>query len=179
MYRGFLLVWRRIEDSGLLQDGKTLALFLHLLLKARVEAGDFVMTEPTRAVVRLRRGQVFVGRKSLAATLDQTEREIRTGLKMLREMGICDQQPTNRGTIVTIRNYDRFQHRKGESYVHFIRRVTSHTTITRPSRDHKVRMSKNVKGRRKRTGEKTIPSADELREQDRRRRAKKNGGDHD
>lgn len=106
MNRGYIKVWRKIDDSGLLHMPNTLALFMFLLMKAMHK--DCKVGTPT-GIVELKRGQYISGRKKLALELEQSEQEIRTSLSRLTELGIINQQTTNRYTIYTIVKYGEYQ----------------------------------------------------------------------
>jgi len=106
MNRGYVKVWRKIEDSGLIQLPNTLALFMHLLLNASHK--DRKIGTPN-GVVELKRGQYISGRIELASRLKQSEREIRTGLSRLNELSIISIKSTNRFSVYTIENYGIYQ----------------------------------------------------------------------
>lgn len=106
MHRGYIKIWRKLEDSGLLQMHGTLALFIHILLKAT--------HKPTKigtpiGVVELDRGQYISGRHKLASAVGLTEREIRTCLSRLEELDILSIKTTSKYSIYTIVNYGNYQ----------------------------------------------------------------------
>lgn len=106
MHRGFIKIYRKIEESGLLQVPNTLALFMYLLLKAThkdITAGS------KSGFIELKRGQFISGRKQLATALNQSEQEIRTGLERLKKMKIITIKTTNKYSIYTIENYSLYQ----------------------------------------------------------------------
>lgn len=106
MNEGYILIWRKIEDSGLLQSPKTLALFLHLLIKATHK--DIKVGTPG-GIVELKRGEYISGRKELAQVLKQSEQEIRSGLERLQKLEILTIRATNRYSIYTIEKYNEYQ----------------------------------------------------------------------
>lgn len=106
MNRGYVKVWRKIEDSGLIQLPNTLALFMHLLLNATHK--DRKVGTPT-GVIELKRGQYISGRIELAARLKQSEQQIRTSLNRLADLDIITIESTNRFSIYTIENYNKYQ----------------------------------------------------------------------
>lgn len=106
MQRGYVKVWRKIEDSGLIQIPNTLALFMYILLNATYK--DRKVGTPT-GVVELKRGQYISGRIELAKKLKQTEQQIRTSLKRLEELQILTSKSTNRYSVYTIENYSKYQ----------------------------------------------------------------------
>jgi len=104
--RGYVKVWRKIEDSGLIQLPNTLALFMHLLLNATHK--DRKVGTPI-GVFELKRGQYISGRIALAAKLQQTEREVRTSIARLQELNIITVETTSKFSIYTIENYSKYQ----------------------------------------------------------------------
>lgn len=122
MERGYIKVWRKLEDSGLLQMPNTLALFMYLLMKA-CRAPRKVGT--STGVIELQQGQYIAGRKQLAAALEQGEQQIRTSLERLESLRIVTSKPTNKFTIYTIVNYGLYQSQDDE--------VTSTVTNSQPA----------------------------------------------
>lgn len=106
MQKGYVKVWRKIEDSGLIQLPNTLALFMHLLLKA---SHKDTKRGTSSGVVELKRGQFISGIHKLSEALEQTEREVRTSIKRLIDLGIISVQATNKFSIYTIENYNKYQ----------------------------------------------------------------------
>lgn len=104
--KGYILIWRKIEHSGLLQSPNTFALFSYLLLKATHQD---IKVNANGEIVELKRGQYIAGRLQLARDLKQSEREIRTGLDKLKKLGIISQKTTNKYSIYTIEKYSEYQ----------------------------------------------------------------------
>jgi len=106
VHRGYLKLWRKVEDSGLLQIPLTYALFTFILLKATHKPRK---VGTPHGVVELQRGEYMSGRISLAKDLNQSEQSIRTGLDRLVKMEILTIKPTSRYSIYTIVNYGNYQ----------------------------------------------------------------------
>jgi hypothetical protein len=106
VHRGYVKVWRKIEDSGLIQLPNTLALFMYLLLNATHK--DRKMGTPI-GVITLKRGQFMSGRIELAARLKQTEQQIRTSLDRLKILEIITIESTSKFSVYTIENYPLYQ----------------------------------------------------------------------
>jgi hypothetical protein len=106
MHKGYVKVWRKIEDSGFMQIPNTLALFMHILFNATHK--ERKLGTPA-GVIELKRGQYVSGRIELARVLKQSEQQIRTSLKKLELMEIITIQSTNRFSIYTIENYGKYQ----------------------------------------------------------------------
>ena len=77
-------------------------LFLHLLLEANHEPKEW-------HGFTVNRGQVIVGRKKLSELTGISERSIRTCLHRLEETQEVTIKTTNKFTLVTIRNYEKYQ----------------------------------------------------------------------
>lgn len=112
MHRGYLKLWRKVEDSGLLQIPLTYALFTFILLKATHKPRKI---GTPHGVVELQRGEYMSGRIALARDLNQSEQSIRTGLDRLQKMEILTITSTSRYSIYTIVNYGNYQDDNQES----------------------------------------------------------------
>jgi hypothetical protein len=104
--RGYVKVWRKIEDSGLIQLPNTLALFMYLLLNATHKDRK---VGTTTGVVELKRGQFISGLHKLSSKLEQTDRQIRTSIDRLVKLEIITVQATNKYSVYTIENYGLYQ----------------------------------------------------------------------
>jgi hypothetical protein len=106
MNRGYVKVWRKIEDSGLIQLPNTLALFMHLLLNATHKDRK---VGTTTGVIELKRGQFISGLHKLSSKLEQSDRQIRTSVERLVKLGIITVKATNKYSVYTIENYGLYQ----------------------------------------------------------------------
>lgn len=122
MNRGYVKVWRKIEDSGLMQLPNTLALFLHILFNASYK--DRKLGTPN-GVIELKRGQYVSGRKELASRLKQSEQEIRTSLNRLESLEIITIKSTSKFSIYTIENYGIYQDNEDTSNQQDNHQITS------------------------------------------------------
>lgn len=102
MQRGYIKIWRKIEDSGLLQMHGTLALFMVMILRAAYK--------PCRiGIIDLDRGQLSAGRFQLCEWSGLSEQSTRTSVKHLIDLGMITSKPTNKFTIYTVVNYGQYQ----------------------------------------------------------------------
>jgi hypothetical protein len=106
MHRGYIKIWRKIEDSGLIQLPNTLAVFMHILLNASHK--DMKVGTPN-GIISIQRGQYISGRIQLASKLKQSQQQIRTSLDRLVNLEILTIKSTNKYSIYTIENYDNYQ----------------------------------------------------------------------
>lgn len=106
MKRGYVKLWRKVTDSGLIQHPSALQVFVWLLVN--------VAWKPTKYATRygvmdIQTGEVIVGRKKLATLLNSTEQKIRTALAMLSNMEIITIESTSEFSRITLRNWDKYQ----------------------------------------------------------------------
>lgn len=100
--KGWIKIHRKFTDWGWYSDVNTKVVFLHLLLTANTEDSEFLG-------VKIKRGQVVIGRNKLSAEIGLSERQTRTALEHLKSTHEIDQQTTNKYTIITICKYDTYQ----------------------------------------------------------------------
>jgi len=102
MQRGYIKIWRKTIDSGLIQLPNTLSLFMALILRAAYKPYSV-------GTINLERGQVSAGRFQLCEWTGLTEQNVRTSLKHLHDMKILTSKPTNKFTVYTFVNYGQYQ----------------------------------------------------------------------
>ena len=103
MQRGYIKIWRKLEDSGLLQMHGTLALFMVMLMKA--------VYKPCRVgTAELDRGQLSAGVYQLSEWSGLSTQSVRTSLKHLHNMNIITSKSTNKFTIYAFVNYNEYQY---------------------------------------------------------------------
>lgn len=129
MERGYIRLWRKTLDSGLLQSGPAWQLFGYLMLKATHKPVTCIVSGQ---MVKLAPGQAVFGRVKAAADLDLSERNIRTALKLLENMEIVTSKATNRFTVITFVNWNAYQCERPADD----QQNDQQTTSTRPACDH-------------------------------------------
>jgi hypothetical protein len=75
MQRGYVKLWRKLEDSGIIGNTEVAQLFLYLMVK--------VSSRPRKKIVRtqvveLESGQLVISRNQLAAELGSSEQRVST-----------------------------------------------------------------------------------------------------
>lgn len=144
MNRGYVKVWRKIEDSGIIGNADLCQMLMYLMLKATHKDRKISVG---KQIVTLRPGQYFAGRKQLAYELGSTERRVRTSLDALKKHGIIDQQATSYGSLISLINWDKYQCESPASDQHSGQRATNE----RPTRDQRATTKqehKNINTRR-------------------------------
>ena len=131
--KGWVKLHRVITNHALYQNSYAVHLFIHCITKARVTDKTILFNGQP---LFLKRGQLVIGRKSVARQTGMSERNYRTATKLLTNLGNITLKTTNRFTIVTVCNYDTYQSQKSD---------TDHeATMRRPRGDHEATTNKNV-----------------------------------
>lgn len=105
MERGYAKLWRKTLDSGLLENGPAWQLFGYLLLNAahrphrRIIGGSIFELQP---------GQVLFSRETAAKKLRLGVQQIRTALKNLQNLEILTINSTNKGTVIFLINWHKY-----------------------------------------------------------------------
>ena len=156
MQRGYVKLWRKALDSGLLQNGPAWQLFGYLLLRAT--------HKPYRTIVggvvcELVPGEVVFGRSKAAADLGLGEQQIRTALNLLKKMKIATSRSTNKFTVVSLVNWHNYQDEQAAANQQTNQPVTS----TQPAVNHKQEFKNNITSLREVVGA-TAPTSDQQAE---------------
>lgn len=133
MRGGYIKLHRKFTKWGWYNDVNTKAVFLHLLLTASWEECEY-------RGYKIMPGQVVTGRKLLKKELKLSEQEIRTALNHLKSTNEITIKTTNKFSIITIENWDKYQLGEFES----TSKSTSKLTNKQPTTNH-VKESKEYK----------------------------------
>lgn len=99
---GHIKIDRKIQKWEWYQNSKMVHIFIHLLINANHQDGSW-QGKPVK------RGQFITGRLKLAATLNMSEREIRTCLSKLKKTGEISIITTKTYSLITICKYGTYQ----------------------------------------------------------------------
>ena len=102
MDEGYIKLFRSMTTWEWYQDANTTRVFLHLLLNANWEDSRYRGYD-------IPRGSVVTGLHSLSESLGISIKSVRTALKHLKSTGEVTIKTTNRFSIVTIANWEKFQ----------------------------------------------------------------------
>lgn len=156
MHRGYVRLWRKTLDSGLMQNPEIFTFFSWCLMKATHKP---IKQMVGHQLVSLQPGQFVFGRKSAAQALGTTERKIRTAKAAIEKMGISTSKTTNKYSIISIVNWPSYQRMSTANDQQNDQEATSR----RPAGDHKQEL-KNLKTEKvKPNGRFAPPSVDEVR----------------
>ena len=93
---------RKILKWGWYSDINVKVTFLHLLLIASYEGGEFLGEE-------IKRGQSVIGINETSKEIGITPRQFRTALSKLEKNGEITKKATSKFTVITVENYSKYQ----------------------------------------------------------------------
>jgi hypothetical protein len=99
---GYIKLHRKMLDWEWHSDPGTFSVFMHLLLMARFDEGQW-------KGVRLEPGQLITGRKALSQSTGISEQGIRTCLERLKSTNEITIKSTNKFSVITIVNWGKYQ----------------------------------------------------------------------
>lgn len=124
---GWVKIYREILEWEWYGDHNTSRLFLHLLLRANHKENKWRGTT-------IPCGSVLTGRTALAKETGMTEQQIRTSLDKLKSTNEITIKPTNKYSIIAIRNWDHYQQDNQQT--------TAQITNNQPASNHKQECKK-------------------------------------
>lgn len=131
MHRGYVKMYRKLEDWEWYDDLKLVGFFVHLLLSANFNENRY-------HGYKIPRGSLVFGRKSAAKRFGVGERSIRTMLTKLKATNEVTIKTTNRFSIVCIVNYEKYQETTTS-------KTTNQQSHKRPTTDQQPTTLKEVK----------------------------------
>jgi len=134
MNRGYVKLWRKTIDSGLLQNAAALQVFTYCLLKASHKHTKMLVgTTP----VTVEPGQVVTGRLAIAKECKLSEQNVRTALKLLENLEILTIKATNKFSLVSFVNWDTYQQDQPADQPTSQPMPNQQVTSTQPAPNHK------------------------------------------
>lgn len=108
---GWLKLYRSILDSAVFQDAEVLKLWIWLLCNVAFEQHDAICYGK---VIHLKPGQIATGRKKIAQCTDLNENKVYRALNALKSLGNIEIKATNKYSIITVVNWDKYQDENGK-----------------------------------------------------------------
>ena len=134
MEQGFIKLHRSILKWEWYDDANTMRVFLHLLLNANWEdcryRGHLVP-----------KGSLVIGRKKIAKELKISEQSVRTSLEHLKSTNEITIKPTNKFSIITIVNWEKYQCYDEKS----TNKLTNKSTNNQPTTNQQLTTYKEIK----------------------------------
>lgn len=110
MERGYVKLWRKMGDSGLLAHPHALQVAIWCMIRCAWKPTKYATRN---GIIDLAPGQVVISRRKLAAELSMSERNIRTAFLLLSKTGFCvigtTHGTTHGWTIITLENWAKYQ----------------------------------------------------------------------
>lgn len=106
MKRGYVCLWRKMMDNGMMRNSCLLHVWIWCLMKASHKAHKMMVGF---VEVDLLPGQFVFGRKAAALEMGMGEQSVRTSLQSLARMGNLTIKVTNKFSILTICNWATYQ----------------------------------------------------------------------
>lgn len=144
MSSGWVCVHRSMLKWEWASDPATGWLFMHLLLKANYEPSRWKGNE-------IGRGQLVVGRKQLAKDTGLSEQQVRTALDKLKSTSSLTIKATNRFSIITICNYDKYQDIQKDNNQQINQQPNQQATNKQPTDNQQATTSKQLNNLNKKT----------------------------
>ena len=108
---GWLKLHRSILDSAVFQDAEVLKVWIWLLCNVAFEQHDTICYGK---VIHLKPGQIATGRKKIAQCTDLNENKVYRALTALKSLGNIEIKATNKYSIITVVNWDKYQEENGK-----------------------------------------------------------------
>ena len=131
---GYIKLHRSILKWEWYSDINTQVVFLWLLLNANWEDSRYRGYEVPK-------GSLIAGRKRIAKELKISERSVRTSLEHLKSTNEITIKSTNKFSVITIVNWEKYQGYEEES----TNKLTNKLTNNRPTSDQQVTTYKEIK----------------------------------
>ena len=135
----YVKISRKILEWEWYTDVNTKVLFLHILLKANWKPGRFQGIE-------IPRGSFVTSLQNLAVETGLTIRNVRTALKHLENTGEVTSNRHAKFSVITIKNYDKYQSSDNQVTVNRQSSDNQVTTIEEGKKERKAEDNKSPKG---------------------------------
>lgn len=135
---GFVKIHRSILNWQWFSKKNMVQFWLYLLLKANHKDGYI-------RGIEVKKGQLLTGRKKISEETGLSEQEVKTCLKCLKSTNEITIKTTNKYSLITIMNWDKYQCCGDDSNQQNNQQTNQQTTINQPTSNHQATTNKNVK----------------------------------
>ena len=139
----YVALYRKSINSEVMKNANLWMFWCYCLMKATQKPYNALVGH---IVVPLEPGQFVFGRRAASQELPLSEREVRTCLTTLIELGNVTQKATNRYSVVTITKFSDYQ----VTYTESGQKIVPAATQGRPKGDHVQEDNKNNNSNEKR-----------------------------
>lgn len=106
--KGYIKLWRNLQEWEWIDDPNTTYLWIMILLNVNWQ-------DKTWKGISIPKGSMFTSIEQLSKLCRQTKRQTRTALKHLISTNHLTSEPTNRGTLISVVNWEFWQESAGTS----------------------------------------------------------------
>lgn len=106
MHRGYIKVWRKLQQSFFYKDSHYVHLWIHLLFKANHEPNEFMLNGKKMIC---NRGQIITGRNVLSKETGIDTNKVFRILKTLKSEQLIEQQSLSKFSLITVLKYEDYQ----------------------------------------------------------------------
>ena len=136
---GFIKLHRSILDWEWFQDDKTFKVFLYLLLNANWEDSRFRGYD-------IPRGSLVIGYTALSKRLGISKQSVRTAISHLKSTGEITLKSTNKFSIATIVNWEKYQGRNESVNTQTNTQLNTQSTLNQHS-TNTIKEYKNIRNK--------------------------------
>jgi len=134
MHTGYIKLWRQFLEWQWFQDSGMVHFFIYLMIRASHK-------DQMYQGYQVPRGSLVFGRRKASKDTGLTEQQIRTKIFNLKTTHQITIKTTNRFSIITLLNYDRYQTKNYEDTTQNNQQNNQQTTNRQP----RIKNDKNVK----------------------------------
>lgn len=142
---GWLKLYRSILDSAVFKDAEVLKVWIWLICNVAFEQHDTICYGK---VITIKPGQIATGRKKIAQCTDLNENKVYRALTVLKSLGNIEIKATNKYSIITVVNWDKYQDENGKR-TSSEQQNNSRTTTDEQQNNSKTTQHKNGKNGKK------------------------------
>lgn len=106
MNQGYVKLWRKTKDCGLMMNPNAFTVFSWMLLTASRKKQK---TTLGGKIIELEPGQLVYGRRMITNEVGISEQTARTCVALLESLGMITSKSTNHGSVITVVNWDTYQ----------------------------------------------------------------------
>ena len=106
MYRGYVKLWRKLEDSQIFQNEKALKIWIWILIRANHKENTVLFG---RQKILIHKGEFVMGLNKASEHLNLAKSTIHFWVNYLNDLGMVELKKTNKFTLIKIKNWEDYQ----------------------------------------------------------------------
>lgn len=106
MYRGYVKLWRKLEDSDIFKNEKALKIWIWILIRANHQENTVLFG---RQKIHLNKGEFIMGLNKASEHLNLAKSTIHFWVNYLKDLEMVELKKTNKYTIIKVKNWEDYQ----------------------------------------------------------------------